>query len=107
MARASSIAVSIAFLLSCGAAAAADIVVKQLDRKFSMIETHAKVGDTLVFINEDPFVHNVFSLSDTQSFDLGSFRKGETRKIKLLKEGKVDVECAVHPGMQLSVDVTR
>ena len=65
------------------------------------------MGDTLVFINEDPFVHNIFSLSDTQSFDLGSFRKGETRKITLLKPGKVDVECAVHPGMQLSVEVTK
>ena len=38
----------------------------------------AKVGDTISFRNEDPFVHNIFSLSDVQSFDLGTFAKGET-----------------------------
>lgn len=98
---------SAVILLLCGANAAREVVIKQQDKKFSVATLQAKVGDTLVFMNNDPYVHNIFSLSDAQSFDLGSFGKGELRKVTLQKEGKIDVECAVHPEMHLTVEVAR
>jgi plastocyanin len=52
-------------------------------------------------------VHNIFSLSDAQSFDLGTFAKGETRKVKMEKEGQVEIECAVHPEMKMVVEVKK
>lgn len=83
----------------------ADHVVNQRGKAFSAAALKAKVGDTLTFRNDDPFVHNIFSLSDSQSFDLGTFAKGETRQVKLTRSGTVEIECAVHPEMKLVVEV--
>ena len=85
----------------------ADHVVSQSGKAFSVAALKAKVGDTISFRNEDPFVHNIFSLSDVQSFDLGTFAKGESRQVKLEKAGQVEVECAVHPEMKLVVEVAK
>lgn len=86
-------------------AASKELVVNQQGKKFSVETLRAKVGDTIVFRNDDPYVHNIFSLSDVQSFDLGSFGKGELRKLKLEKSGTIEIECAVHPEMKLTIEV--
>jgi plastocyanin len=94
-------------LLLAAPAFAADHQVTQSGKAFSTKTLKAKVGDTISFRNEDAFVHNIFSLSDTQTFDLGTFAKGETRQVKLEKEGTVEVECAVHPEMKMTVEVSK
>jgi plastocyanin len=95
-------------IVGCAAPAlGADILVSQSGKAFSVATLQAKVGDTISFRNEDPFVHNIFSLSDVQSFDLGTFAKGESRQVKLAKEGKIEVECAVHPEMRLVIEVAK
>jgi plastocyanin len=99
--------VLVAAALACSPALAADHVVAQTGKTFSVKALNAKIGDTLSFRNDDPFVHNIFSLSDAQSFDLGTFAKGELRRIKMEKEGKVEIECAVHPEMKMIVDVAK
>lgn len=88
-------------------AASDEIVVTQQDKKFSVTLLHAKVGDTIVFKNNDPYVHNIFSLSDPQSFDLGTFGKGEVRKLVLTTPGELEIECAVHPSMKLTIEVSK
>ena len=92
-------------LSNATSALAADHVITQTGKAFSATAMTAKVGDTLSFRNDDPFVHNIFSLSEVQSFDLGTFAKGETRQVKLAKPGKMEIECAVHPEMKLVVEV--
>jgi plastocyanin len=94
-------------VLLAAPAFSADHQVTQNGKAFSTATLKAKVGDTISFRNDDAFVHNIFSLSDTQTFDLGTFAKGETRKVKLEKEGKVEVECAVHPEMKMTVEVSK
>ena len=94
-------------LASATPALASNIDVSQKNKKFSVPSLKAKVGDTLVFRNDDPFFHNIFSLSDIQTFDLGSFPQGEMRKVELKKEGTVEIECAIHPDMKLTVQVTK
>lgn len=95
-------------LLSLSAAASgAEYVIKQEHKTFSVATMKAKVGDTLAFVNYDPYVHNIFSLSDVQSFDLGTFGKDETRKVKLLGPGTLEIECAVHPAMKLTIEVSK
>jgi plastocyanin len=98
---------ALACCLAAGAAAAREIEISQKDRKFSVTTVEARVGDVLVFRNDDPFFHNIFSLSDTQSFDLGSYPRGETRKVTLAKEGTIEVECAIHPDMKMIIKVAR
>ncbi len=95
-------------IAGCAAPAfGADHVVSQSGKSFSTAALKAKVGDTISFRNEDPFVHNIFSLSDVQSFDLGTFAKGELRQVKLGTPGKIEVECAMHPEMKLVVEVAK
>ena len=89
------------------AAYAEDFTVSQKNKAFSAKNMKVKVGDSVNFRNDDPFFHNVFSLSDTQSFDLGSFPQGQAKKVTFKKEGKVEVECAIHPEMKMVIEVTK
>jgi plastocyanin len=91
-------------------ASAAEVVVDQKDKSFQ--SGGAKInkltinnGDTIRFKNEDPFFHNIFSLSDLKTFDLGSFPKGESKTVTFDKSGLIQIECAIHPEMLLELTV--
>ena len=86
---------------------AAEFEVDQKDKQFSVSHLKIKVGDTVNFVNLDPFFHNVFSLSDAKTFDLGSYPQGQGRKITFNEPGVVEVECAIHSQMKLIVEVTK
>jgi len=92
--------------LAAAGAHAEEHVVAQKNKSFSTKKLKVKVGDTVKFVNEDGFAHNVFSLSAAKSFDTGSFGSGQTKSVTFDKAGKVEVECAVHPDMRLDVEVT-
>ncbi|MFV1874064.1 MAG: hypothetical protein ACMZ64_12150 [Oleiphilus sp.] len=85
---------------------AEEFVVEQKHKTFSHDTIKAKVGDVVHFKNEDPFFHNVFSLSDTQFFDLGSYPKGESKPVILEATGSIEVECAIHPDMKMTIEVS-
>lgn len=93
-------------VLVTGTALAAEHSVSQKNKSFSTKKLAVKVGDSVKFVNDDSFAHNVFSLSATKSFDLGSFGNGGSKSIVFDKPGKVEVECAIHPDMQLVIEVT-
>jgi len=86
---------------------AAEFTALQKDKSFRPETLKIKVGDTVDFRNEDAIFHNVFSLSDTKSFDLGSYPKGQSRKVVFDKPGVVDIECSIHPEMHMKVEVTK
>ena len=88
-------------------ALAGDQTVGQAKKAFTVGVLKAKVGDTITFRNDDEFAHNVFSLSDAQSFDLGSYKKGEVRTVKLTAPGTIEVECAIHPEMKMKIEVAK
>src|SRR5688500_1750974 len=90
----------VALALLVPAYAASTLAVGQAKKAFTVSVLKAKVGDVITFKNDDEFAHNVFSLSDTQSFDLGSYKKGETRSVTLTGSGTIEVECAIHPEMK-------
>ena len=70
-------------------------------------ELKVKVGDSVSFRNDDAFFHNIFSLTDGSNFDLGSFPQGQSRKTTFTKEGRVEVECAIHPQMKMVIQVEK
>jgi plastocyanin len=80
--------------------------IKQLDRRFSPDLVVAPVGSTVSFPNMDPIFHNIYSLSKPKTFDLGSYDKGETRKVLFPKPGIVEIYCHLHPNMTATVVVT-
>jgi plastocyanin len=63
------------------------------------------VGGTVDFPNSDPTFHNVFSLSDTRSFDLGRYATGKSKTVKFDKPGVVRVFCDIHAHMSAFIFV--
>jgi plastocyanin len=98
-------AAALALALAAGQALAAEHVVSQKGKSFSMKKLTVQAGDSVRFVNDDPFAHNVFSLSDIKSFDLGSYGLGLAKSVLMDKSGIVDVECAVHPDMKMTIEV--
>lgn len=92
-------------MLLSASAYAADVTVEQKNKQFATTSLTVKAGDTIEFRNTDPFHHNIFSLSETKTFDLGSFPEGESRSVKMDQPGTVEVECAIHPDMLMTVKV--
>lgn len=80
--------------------------VQQLDRQFMPDLVVVPVGSTVSFPNMDPIFHNIYSLSKPKTFDLGSYDKGETRKVSFPKPGIVNVYCHLHPNMAATIVVT-
>ena len=88
-------------------ALAQEFTVDQENKRFSVSTITVKVGDQVRFLNNDPFFHNIFSLSDIKTFDLGSYPKGQSRTVTFSNPGTVEVECAIHPDMKLKVQVVK
>src|SRR5881397_452441 len=63
------------------------------------------VGSTVRFPNHDPFNHNVFSVSEPNSFDLGLYGRGEAKSHTFTNPGLVRVYCNVHPRMVAYIQV--
>lgn len=57
------------------------------------------VGSTVRFPNQDPILHNVFSVSGRNSFDLGLLGKGGGKSAVFREAGIVRVFCNVHHAM--------
>lgn len=92
------------FLVS-GLANAETFEVGQTNKQFTKSKMQISVGDVVKFKNNDEFFHNVFSLSDIQMFDLGSYPKGESRAVTFTAPGEIEVECAIHPEMRMVIEV--
>src|SRR5215471_21662121 len=86
---------------------AAEVVVTQKDKTFSPDAVTLKPGDTLVFKNEDPVNHNVFSETKGLDFVVKSQKPGESESVTLANEGTAEVRCAFHPTMKLTVTVKK
>lgn len=92
-------------LSSATSAWANSVVVTEKNSHFTSTSLDIKIGDTVQFRNEDTIYHDVFSLSDNATFDLGSYGPGEIRTVKFNKPGKVLVECAIHRGEKMTLQV--
>jgi plastocyanin len=72
----------------------------QLDaRQFRPKVLVVPTGTTVRFPNQDPFNHNVFSLTEGNNFDLGLFGRGESRERRFTRAGLVRLYCNIHPRM--------
>jgi plastocyanin len=80
--------------------------MQQRNRRFEPELLVVPVGSTVEFPNGDPIFHNIFSLSRTQSFDLGYYSEGRSRRVTFPRPGIVQVYCHVHPNMYGAIAVT-
>jgi hypothetical protein len=65
------------------------------------------VGSTVRFSNQDPILHNVFSVSGKNKFDLGLMGAGKEKRYAFREAGLVRVFCNVHHAMFAHVLVVR
>lgn len=77
--------------------------MRQKGKKFIPHVLVVPSGYTVSFPNEDPFAHNVFSLSDVKKFDLGLYQAGESRDLLMNRPGVIPVYCNIHPQMKAFV----
>ena len=69
------------------------------ERRFSPRVTVVPVGSDVWFPNSDPILHNVFSVSPGNRFDLGLYRRGPGKAARIEQPGLVRVYCNVHHSM--------
>jgi len=100
------IAMLVAFLSGSAAALAAETAIKQKGRLFTPNEMAVKKGDTLLFVNDDNITHNVYSASTGNQFNLGAIAPGNSTPVTFKNSGAVDIFCAIHPSMKMSLKVT-
>ena len=71
----------------------------QHNLEFSPHVLPVPVGASIVFPNNDKVDHNVFSMSRTKKFNLGSYKPGESKTVVFDKPGIVELRCDVHAEM--------
>jgi plastocyanin len=82
------------------------LTVEQRDRSFGVAELTIKAGDTVKFVNNDIYGHNVYSDTKDATFDIGLQEPGETRDVTFDDAVVAKVRCRIHPRMRLQVTVT-
>jgi len=95
-----------AFLAGTSVAFAAQQTISQKGKVFSQSEIAIKVGDTVVFLNDDNIFHNVLSMHPDNKFNLGSLKPGSSTPVTFSASGDVNVICAIHPSMKMLVKVS-
>jgi cytochrome c peroxidase len=85
--------------------AADTTVITQANKQFHPPHVRLKAGQTLVIRNNDTRTHNVRIYRPDLDFNSGAQEPNETVTIAFLKRGSYDAFCAIHPSMQLRVDV--
>ena len=77
----------------------APLLMSTRQKQFSPRVLTVPLGSRVRFPNEDPILHNVFSVSPNNAFDLGLYRKGAGKEQRFGEPGVVRVFCNVHHDM--------
>jgi plastocyanin len=80
-------------------------VIEQKNETFAPRVLAVTRGSVVSFPNEDPYFHNVFSLSRASTFDLGRYRQHQSREQLFRKTGLVKIYCHIHSHMSASIMV--
>ena len=79
--------------------------IAQKDEQFAPHLVAVTTGSGVAFPNEDPFFHNVFSLSRGAAFNLGRYPSGASRSKTFNRTGIVKVFCEIHSHMSAVIRV--
>ena len=79
--------------------------IVQKGRSFAVPEVTISRGDSLLFTNEDEFLHQIYVDSPTMVFDSPEQPPGQTIEVNFPRVGTFAVRCHIHPKMVLTVYV--
>jgi plastocyanin len=71
--------------------------------RYEPADLTVKPGDTVVWINKDPFPHT--ATATTGAFDSGAIAPDKSWKFKFVKKGDLDYICTLHPTMKARLTV--
>ena len=92
-------------LVATALCAAAVHRVVQKGRTFSLGQITIARGDTLLFTNDDEFLHQIYVDSRNMSFDSNEQPPGQAIEVNFPRSGSFPVRCHIHPKMLLVVHV--
>ena len=75
------------------------LTIHQSNLQFSPQHSVVLVGSTVTFSNEDREVHNIFSKSLSNQFNLGAMASGSLKTIEFTQAGPVVLRCNMHKDM--------
>ena len=79
--------------------------VHQHGRAFAQSSITIAVGDTIRFVNDDPFLHQAYVVSRKFAFDSDEQPPGKVIDVTWPVAGTFIVRCHIHPTMRLVVNV--
>ncbi len=77
----------------------------QKNKHFSPHLLVVPIGSAVLFPNEDPFFHNVFSVYEGTRFDLGLYESGSSKEVRFNRPGASYIFCNIHPEMSAVIMV--
>jgi plastocyanin len=99
------VTIGLPILLAFPAGAAETRVIKMAGMQYEPASLTVAVGDTLRFVNDDNMDHEVFVPSVGFAVDLGVQKPGGESTYIPARSGRFEVECVLHDGMRLMVEV--
>jgi len=75
------------------------ITIQQSGLNFQPRHSIVQVGATITFSNQDREVHNIFSKSQGNQFNLGAMASGSFKSIEVNKAGPIVLRCNMHKDM--------
>ncbi len=97
--------IACAIILSAGLAGAAELTISQKKRSFDPKLLNARIGDTVLLVNDDRYAHNLYSETPGFEFNVRKQMPGDNHSMKLDKRGKFEIRCVIHPRMKMTVNV--
>ena len=79
--------------------------IAQRGRAFSLSQIAIARGDSLLFTNDDEFLHQIYVDSRNMSFDSDEQPPGQAIEVSFPRSGTFPVRCHIHPKMLLIVRV--
>lgn len=93
-------------LLAGSGGAQAPKVIAQRDISFVPRAVTITVGERVIFRNDDPFGHNVYSPAQESIFDIGLQEPGTETPVTFTVPGEFTIQCRIHPKMRAKVTVS-
>jgi plastocyanin len=79
--------------------------IEQRNRAFDASDVTIAAGDSVLFTNEDQFLHQIYVKSATMNFESSEQPPGQTVEVAFPRAGTFTVRCHIHPTMSLTVTV--
>ena len=91
-------------LWAAAASCAGMATVAQRGRAFAVPSVQVARGDTVRFVNEDAFLHQIFIESPAFRYESEEQEPGKNVDVRFASAGTFTVRCHIHPKMALQVE---